>query len=146
MTVPKFEEVDGKVCVHATTVAWGGVALAIMGPSGSGKSGTAAGMIAAGGQLISDDLTVFTRCRSGILAHAPPGTRPAIDLRGLGIVSIDRVNQARLVGILILEHSLGRFPDPETLDILSHPVCLLRHPTTADLSAKAGLWLRSQLV
>jgi hypothetical protein len=46
---------EGLLALHASAVEWGGEALAIVGPSGMGKSTLAALFCAAGAQLVADD-------------------------------------------------------------------------------------------
>jgi len=49
----------GRYCLHATTIEVSGRGAAIYGNSGQGKSTTAALMIAAGANLVADDVTVL---------------------------------------------------------------------------------------
>ena len=57
--------------VHASTVAIGGKAVLIGGPSGSGKSDLALRLIDRGAVLISDDYTIVRRTDAGLVANAP---------------------------------------------------------------------------
>jgi hypothetical protein len=64
---------EGLLALHASAVEWGGVALAIVGPSGWGKSTLAALFCAAGARLVADDaLRVDV---SGTSATCFPGSR-----------------------------------------------------------------------
>jgi hypothetical protein len=68
---------SGRVGLHATTVmvpagpSRGEVGIAVMGPSGQGKSATAAMLVAAGCTLVADDVSVLdpgsSRVRPGLL-------------------------------------------------------------------------------
>jgi len=63
----------GAVPIHASAVEVDGLAFLIAGPSGAGKSSLAAGLIAVGARLVSDDLTVvWLRGNSGA-AEVYPG-------------------------------------------------------------------------
>lgn len=55
----------GAFVLHASAVAVDGHAVAFLGDKGAGKSTTAAAMIAAGHELLSDDILALTRTRSG---------------------------------------------------------------------------------
>lgn len=135
---------DGGISIHATTVACGGSAVAILGKAGSGKSGTAAQMIAMGGHLVVDDLTVLRRQSDRIVADAPPDHIPALELWGLGIVPMRLSGPTWLAALLILAPSTGRLPIEETMDILGLQTPVLRHPARPDLAAKLLIWLRSR--
>jgi len=66
----------GSVPLHASAIEFEGRAFAIAGASGAGKSSLAAGLIALGGSLVADDLTVI-RAVPGRAPEVFPG-RPAM--------------------------------------------------------------------
>ena len=55
----------GVTCVHGSAIAIGGRAIAVVGPSGSGKSSTAAGFARLGFALLTDDLIALRETREG---------------------------------------------------------------------------------
>ena len=61
----------GHEILHATAVVVDGEALALLGPSGHGKSTLAAAFLSAGYPVLTDDLLVFKETQDGILI--PPG-------------------------------------------------------------------------
>lgn len=69
----------GAVPLHASAVAIGGRAILLSGPSGAGKSSLARALIARGGVLISDDLSLLAPMEAGLPPMLLPG-RPAIRL------------------------------------------------------------------
>jgi len=82
--------------VHATAVAVAGCGVLILGPSGSGKSSLALGVITTpfidGGQivpsgLISDDQVLLELVAGRLLASPPPAIAGQLEVRGLGIVT-----------------------------------------------------------
>ncbi|MFB2595252.1 HPr kinase/phosphorylase [Paracoccus sp. p4-l81] len=83
--------------VHATTVAWDGRGLLILGPSGSGKSALALRLMALGARLVADDRTVLDRRGNTLWASAPDATRGLIEARGIGILRADALPSAPVV-------------------------------------------------
>jgi hypothetical protein len=64
---------EGLLAIHASAVEWGGAALALVGPSGMGKSTLAALLCSAGARLVADDaLRVDV---AGGIATCFPGSR-----------------------------------------------------------------------
>lgn len=141
--LPQFTPLgDGRVCVHATAVAFGGAGILILGPSGAGKSGTAAQLLAIGAELVADDLVIVSVGPDGLAVSAPAGAPAAMELHGFGVVVVPVRGPARLRAALWLGPTAARMPRPESLVILGTPVPLARHPTSVDLAAKVALWLR----
>jgi serine kinase of HPr protein (carbohydrate metabolism regulator) len=78
--------------VHASAVLVGPRAILIRGPSGSGKSRLALGLIRAGkaghlpiGRLVADDRVQLEASHGRILARPVPSLAGLIEARGLGI-------------------------------------------------------------
>ncbi|UWQ21267.1 HPr kinase/phosphorylase [Jannaschia sp. W003] len=141
MTLPRFHAVDpDTLSVHATAVVVDGAALLLCGPSGSGKSGLAAQMIAGGAGLIADDLCLVRRGVPPVVA-APPDAPAAMELRGLGLVPVPLHPAAPLAAVLVLAPSPARLPEPETIPVLGRDVLLLRHPYRFDAAAKMLIWM-----
>jgi hypothetical protein len=59
----------GVPSLHASAVAIGGVAVALVGPAGAGKSTTAAALVARGHALVSDDVLALRARGDGVLAQ-----------------------------------------------------------------------------
>jgi len=59
----------GRPCLHATALALDGRAIALMGPSGVGKSSLAWALIEQGCGLVSDDMVGITHGAEGPMAH-----------------------------------------------------------------------------
>ena len=73
--------------IHATTVAFNGRGLVIIGPSGSGKSTLALQLMAVGAQLVADDRTDLRLSAGQLIAQAPQPLLGKIEARGVGILS-----------------------------------------------------------
>jgi hypothetical protein len=62
----------GREAMHAAAVVLGGGAIALAAPSDGGKSTLITALLAAGADLLSDDIVVLEPCGAGILAHPGP--------------------------------------------------------------------------
>jgi HPr kinase/phosphorylase len=78
--------------VNGTAVAWRGLGVLILGPSGSGKSDLTLRLIDSGATLIADDLVEMKREGSLLLLSFPPEgpgeLRGEMEIKGLGIMSV----------------------------------------------------------
>jgi hypothetical protein len=70
--LPFAAAVNGLEVFHASAVAFGSRALAIVGPSGAGKTSLALALARAGAVLLADDVLALEPGEDGLLAH--PGT------------------------------------------------------------------------
>lgn len=136
--------------VHATCVAlpsrgrtWRAVLL--RGQSGAGKSDLALRLIEGGARLVADDQTALTRRGRRVIATAPATIAGLLEVRGVGIVKLGRVQLmaqapiALLVDLVAPKH-IERLPEParESVLGLDLPVLAL---TPFETSALAKLRL-----
>ncbi len=129
---------DGAVeRIHATAIAVGQRAIIIRGPSGSGKSDLAlrcmaipqSQLVASPASLVADDQVVVTRNGLSLKVSAPPTLLGRLEVRGLGILKFDPVQDASavLVAVLVDRSQIERYPDPwPTQELLGLSVPLLR--------------------
>lgn len=97
--------------VHASTVAIGGRAVLISGPSGSGKSDLALRLLDRGFTLVSDDQTIVRRGGERLIASAPERIAGKIEVRGIGIVEIESVQDVTVALLVELTSDIQRIPD-----------------------------------
>jgi serine kinase of HPr protein (carbohydrate metabolism regulator) len=97
--------------VHASTVASDGRAVLITGPSGSGKSDLALRLLDRGFTLVSDDQTIVRRDGDRLVASAPPTIKGKLEIRGIGIVEMDTVNDVPVALFVELTSEIMRLPD-----------------------------------
>ena len=97
--------------VHASTVASDGRAVLISGPSGSGKSDLALRLLDRGFTLVSDDQTIVRRDGDRLVASAPPTIKGKLEIRGVGIVEMDTVDEVPVALFVELTSEIMRLPD-----------------------------------
>ena len=91
-----------RVLVHASCVVLGGAAapfggavegaVLLMGASGAGKSDVALRLIAMGARLLSDDQTQLFDNNGRLFAAAPPSLHGRMEIRGVGILTMQGHN------------------------------------------------------
>lgn len=133
--------------IHATTVAFKGEAIVLLGQSGSGKSDLALRLIDDGWDLVSDDYTELHVEGGQLIARAPEPIKGLIEARGIGIVRLDEVASAPIVAAfdLVALSDIERLPEPATVTWLGHAVARYAiHGFDASAPAKIRLALKAQ--
>ncbi|OPL15185.1 MAG: hypothetical protein AVO39_01925 [delta proteobacterium MLS_D] len=86
------EKIDIAVTVRGTLVNVSGTGVLIRGRSGSGKSSCALELVSRGHRLVTDDVVAIRRDPAGKLkGNAPPAIKNLIEIKGIGIVNIQRL-------------------------------------------------------
>ena len=94
--------------VHATCVEWGGGAVVLRGPPGSGKSDLGLRLIDGGGRLVADDQVRLDVIKGSVVAGAPPSIAGKIEVRGLGVIDLPEESiRARANVVLIADLVAG---------------------------------------
>ena len=99
--------------VHASTVATDGRAVLITGPSGSGKSDLTLRLLDRGFTLVSDDQTMVRREGDRLIASAPQNIAGKLEIRGIGIVEMDHVEDIPVALLVELTSDIERLPDDD---------------------------------
>ncbi len=96
--------------LYATTVAKDGRAVLISGRSGSGKSDLALRLLDRGFVLVSDDQTYLRIAGGKLIAAAPPTIRGKLEVRGIGIVEVETVDDVAVCLVVELAGEIERMP------------------------------------
>ena len=107
---------------HCTVVSINGNGILIEGPSGSGKSSLALGLLeraeakSISSSLVCDDQALLEARDGRLIAKAPSTIAGKIEVRGFGIVDLPFIKsvEVNLVARLVSELDLERMPKPKT--------------------------------
>ena len=101
--------------LHATCVAIDAAGVLLLGPSGSGKSDLALRLIDGGAKLVADDQVALEVRDGRLMASAPSRLPPLLELRGVGLVPMERAALVPLAAAFELRPHAGleRLPDPK---------------------------------
>ena len=129
--------------LHASTVALDGRAVMISGPSGSGKSDLALRLLDRGFTLVSDDQTIVRRDGEKLVASAPPTISGKLEIRGVGIVAMEHVDDIPVALLVELTSDIQRLPDgSRERPILGIPLPLISvDALTASAASKVAVAL-----
>lgn len=148
---------DPSTNVHATAISAAGRAVLIAGPSGSGKSDLALRCLAmtpmdgsSRFELVSDDRCIIRRDGDLLLVNAPQTIAGRLEVRGVGVIMLPHVEDARVVLVAELETgtlAIERMPDAaDYVDFLGVRVPKLRlRPFEPSAPLKLMLALRPEI-
>jgi serine kinase of HPr protein (carbohydrate metabolism regulator) len=115
----------------------------ITGPSGSGKSDLSLRLLDRGFTLVSDDQTIVKKDGNRLLASAPPTIAGKLEIRGIGIIDVERADNVPVALIVELTSDIQRLPD----DSHERPILGVKLPLitidamTASAASKVALAL-----
>jgi len=121
--------------IHASCAARDGAGVLLLGPPGSGKSDLVLRLLDRGFMLVADDRVDI---ESGV-ARPPAALAGLLEVRGLGIVRLPHLAQARLA-LAIELGSAPRLPQPTRHPTLDLPLLAL-DATTASAAQRVALAL-----
>ncbi len=106
--------------IHGTCVDLDGAGVLLRGSSGSGKSDLALRLLDRGGaRLVSDDQVEVSARGGRLTARAPKRLAGLLEVRGVGIVRVARVEATTLVLVadLCAPDAIERMPEPVRTEI-----------------------------
>ena len=89
--------------IHASGVCFENKGILILGKSGSGKSSLALSLVANGAQLVCDDRAHLHFKNKILMMTKPPSLPGAIEVRGLGLINVPLITEARIYLIIDME-------------------------------------------
>jgi HPr kinase/phosphorylase len=104
--------------IYASCVALDGIGVLFLGASGAGKSDLALRMIDRGFMLVADDRVEIVNG----LARPPASLAGLLEVRGLGILTLPHLAEARLALAVELGEHEERLPTPRRHDQLDLPL------------------------
>ncbi len=132
------------VLIHASCVALEGKGVLLRGAPGAGKSDLALRLIEGGAALVADDQVALTSSGELLLAAPPVRIAGLLEVRGIGIVSMDFVTQCpvHLVVDLAQPDMVERMPEAATVDLCGYRIA---HAMLAPFEASAPVKVRLAL-
>ncbi len=104
-----------------------GCAILLVGKSGRGKSDLALRLIAAGAELVADDRTDLFIRRGALWARSPAAIAGLLEVRGVGILALPYVREAKVTLVAELGKTPPRLPEHRYF----RPPAALRLPSGA---------------
>lgn len=114
--------------LHGTAIAIGGHGVLLLGASGSGKSDLALRLIDRGAILVSDDIVYLETHGGSPLLTVAPNIAGKIEVRGVGITTVDFITSAPLRLIVEFANAPDRLPEENaraTIGDHAVPLCKL---------------------
>lgn len=129
--------------MHANCVAIDGRAVLITGISGAGKSDLSLRLIDRGFTLVSDDQTIVRKSGARLIASAPPSIVGKLEIRGVGIVTMETVPDVPVALLVDLTSDVQRLPDENrSRPVLGVPLPLISvDAMSASAASKVALAL-----
>lgn len=121
--MPGIGPISAPMQIHASCAARDGAGVLLMGPPGSGKSDLLLRLLDRGFALVADDRVDIDA--DSLVARPPPALAGLLEVRGLGLLRLPHLPQARLALALNLGATADRLPVPARHPTLGLPLLAL---------------------
>jgi len=122
--------------IHGSCASRDGAGVLVLGPAGSGKSDLVLRLLDRGFDLVADDRVEIEHD----MARAPASLAGLIEVRGLGLLRLPHVAQARLALVVDVSARMERLPVPARHAALGLPLIAL-DPAAASAAQRVALAL-----
>ncbi|MBN9564141.1 MAG: aldolase [Alphaproteobacteria bacterium] len=122
--------------IHGSCASRGGAGVLVLGPAGSGKSDLVLRLLDRGFDLVADDRVEIDQG----MARAPASLAGLIEVRGLGVLRLPYVSEARLALVVDVAARIERLPAPGRHIALDLPLVAIA-PTAASAPQRVALAL-----
>jgi HPr kinase/phosphorylase len=122
--------------IHGSCASRGGAGVLVLGPAGSGKSDLVLRLLDRGFDLVADDRVEIDQG----MARAPASLAGLIEVRGLGVLRLPYVPEARLALVVDVAAPLERLPAPTRHIALDLPLVVIE-PAAASAAHRVALAL-----
>jgi HPr kinase/phosphorylase len=122
--------------IHGSCAARDGTGVVLLGAPGAGKSDLLLRLLDGGFALVADDRVEIEHG----MARAPQALAGLLEVRGLGILRLPYVTEARLALAVELAATGDRLPEPRRHPTLDLPLVTI-DPRAASAAARVGLAL-----
>lgn len=122
--------------IHGSCASRGGAGVLVLGPAGSGKSDLVLRLLDRGFDLVADDRVEIDQG----MARAPASLAGLIEVRGLGVLRLPYVSEARLALVVDVAARLERLPAPTRHIALDLPLVAIE-PAAASAAQRVALAL-----
>ncbi|OLL47331.1 HPr kinase/phosphatase C-terminal domain-containing protein [Bartonella henselae] len=129
--------------LHANCLQLGGKGLLIIGPSGSGKSTLTLSLLDRAewskreAKLISDDYTMLRVENGKLQGSTPEGLQGGIEIRGVGLYTIEFEKQTTIDCVILLGPEYERFSTNQTFKFADLHIPLLKLPSLHEADCTA---------
>lgn len=121
--------------IHGTVIAYQGIGVLLLGPSGSGKSRLAMEASVLGACVVADDQVILANQSGKLVAMPVPALQGVVEMRGVGLCKMHPALSHPVQLAIELGVEAERLPEPAYITLADVTIPLLRLPSPPMTSA-----------